>query len=47
MKLPDDFWSVSEDEPGWGGVAIAGLVYVLVLVVIVGGMLLAWAGGTQ
>lgn len=36
MRLPDDFWSVNEDEPGIGGVVIAALVLFLCLAAIFG-----------
>lgn len=38
MKLPDDFWSVNDDEPGLGGVFLAWLVLNLCLVSLLGWM---------
>ena len=43
MKLPDDFWSVNEDEPGLGGLLLAFCVFVLGLLAVLGWSLVAWA----
>lgn len=45
MRLPDDFWSVNEDEPGPGGVLIAGLVLFLCLFAILGALVLRGVTG--
>lgn len=43
IRLPDDFWSVSENEPGLGGTVLALLTFLLVLVAIFGCVLLVAA----
>lgn len=34
MKLPDNFWSVNEDEPGIGGLIAGFAVFVLFLLAV-------------
>ena len=41
MRLPDDFWSVNENEPGIGGIIVALAVFILCLVAIFGWVVIA------
>jgi hypothetical protein len=41
MRLPDDFFSVNEDEPGVGGMILALLVFLLTLFAVFGAAILA------
>ena len=43
MNLPDDFWSVNEDEPGLGGTIVALVIFVLLVVAILADVALVWA----
>lgn len=42
MRLPEDFWSTNDDEPGAGGVFVAFLILMLCLAALFGGAIV-WA----